>query len=108
MNHPDGRLESAKISGRTATVTGWALDPGNPATATSVQITDNGRAVAGWTTTTVNRADINSALGVVGTHGFQLNVPLTRGSHRLCSAAAAVTPGRTATTTAGCVTITVN
>ncbi len=108
LNHPDGRLESAKISGRTATVTGWALDPGNPATATSVQITDNARAVTGWTTTTVNRADVNTALGVVGTHGFQLNVPLTVGSHRLCSTAAAVTPGRPATTTAGCVTVTVN
>ena len=106
MNHPDGRLDSAKISGGTVTVTGWALDPSNPTTASSVQVTDNGRAATGWTTTTVNRADVNAALGLPGTHGYQTRITLPSGAHRLCISAATITAGRPAATTPGCATVT--
>ena len=106
MNHPDGRLESTKISGKIATVNGWALDPSNPTTASTIQVTDNGRAVTGWVRTTLNRSDVNTALGVTGAHGFQLQVSLPIGTHRLCVSAAAVTAGRPAAPVGSCATVT--
>lgn len=106
MNHPDGRLDSTKISGRTATMNGWALDPSNPTTASTVQVTDNGRAVTGWIRTTLNRSDVNTALGLTGAHGFQLQVSLAIGTHRLCVSAAAVAAGRPVAAVGSCATVT--
>ncbi len=106
MSQPTGKLDSAKLSGLTATLTGWALDPANPTTSGSIEVTDNGHAVTGRITTTVNRADVNAANGVTGRHGFQVRITLQKGSHHLCVLAAATTVGRAAVSLSGCTTVT--
>lgn len=107
MNQPTGRLDSATRSGSVVTLTGWALDPSNPTTASPVRVIDNGRAVTGWTATTLTRADVNTTLGVTGRHGFTTRLTLAKGSHRLCLSAAPVVVGRSAATAANCMMITI-
>jgi len=106
MNQPTGRLDSVSASGSTLTVTGWAVDPSHPTTASSVRITDNGRVVTGWAATSLTRTDINNALGVTGPHGLQIQLTLPAGSHRLCVAAIPVAAGRPSVTLPGCTTLT--
>ncbi len=93
-------------TGRTATVTGWALDPASPTASTTVRVTDNGVAVTGWVRTTTVRADANRTTGVTGTHGFAVKVPLAKGTHRICVSGQFGSTGKAAANVGNCTTIT--
>jgi len=107
MNRPKGFLDSVKAAGASqVTVVGWALDPLNPTTAGSYQVTDNGRPITTWLVTNQPRSDVNQALGVFGTHGVNVTVKMTPGQHRVCLTAKPVrTPG-TVVTVGYCATVT--
>ena len=99
---------SAKVtvSGSTATVSGWTIDPAAPTTANSFVVTDNGKAVTTSVKTNVLRADANAAVGTTGTHGFSVKVSLAKGRHLLCVSAKFVASGKAAATVGNCTTVT--
>ncbi|MCW2701416.1 MAG: N-acetylmuramoyl-L-alanine amidase, family 2 [Blastococcus sp.] len=83
---PRGALTSAVVVGRTATVTGWALDPQAPTSATSVHLSVDGvvrqAASAGQVTTAVAPY---APLGVSSAHGFEASMAISAGTHRVCA-----------------------
>ena len=105
MAKPVGTLESLTASGRAVTLSGWAMDPANPTSATLVRVLDNGSLVPSAVLTTLTRSDVNAVWGVSGAHGFVLHAVLTAGSHQICVSANPVTAGRAAATIAGCMTV---
>jgi hypothetical protein len=85
---PIGVVDSVRISGSTAVVTGWTLDPNRSGLSIPVQI-----AVWNGASNTVNtftaddeRPDVNQALGVSGRHGFARSVQVTAGTTSICAA----------------------
>ena len=94
------------MSGSTATVSGWTVDPAAPTTANTFVVTDNGKAVTKAAKTAVNRSDANTAVGTTGTHGFSATVSLAKGKHQICVAAQFVTSGKAAVTVGSCTTVT--
>jgi hypothetical protein len=93
-------------SGSTVTVSGWAIDPAAPTTATTFVVTDNGKAVTRTAKTVVNRSDANTAVGTTGTHGFSVKVSVAKGKHVLCVSANYVATGKAAATVGKCTTVT--
>lgn len=91
-------------------VTGWALDPTQPATSIPVNVyisAKDGTAVTSPTpvnvTANVKRPDVNSALGTVGDHGFQAALPInSTGTYSVCVQAAGVAPVSNGPTLLGC------
>jgi hypothetical protein len=85
-SNPTGRLVSAVPSGRTATVTGWAVDPQAPASAIAVHLYVDGvfrQAVPADVVTSAVAA--LAPLGVTTAHGFQVSLSLAGGVHRVCA-----------------------
>jgi hypothetical protein len=83
---PQGGITSAVVSGRTATVTGWAVDPQAPVSPTSVHIRVDGVLRQAVSADKVTSAVTPFAPFGVGTaHGFQVSLALSAGPHRVCA-----------------------
>ncbi|MCO4237892.1 lysozyme [Pseudarthrobacter raffinosi] len=103
-------VNSARIQ-----VSGWALDPAQPATSipASVYITaKDGSAVASPSPTVVTanlkRPDVNAALSTVGDHGFQATLSITStGKYTVCVQAINVAPLSAGPKALGCKDISV-
>jgi hypothetical protein len=82
---PRGYLDG--VSSASNAVWGWAYDPDTSSGALDVHFYLDGPAgsgqFAGAVTTTVARADVNSAFGITGIHGFDWAIPVQyrTGSH---------------------------
>jgi hypothetical protein len=103
---PVGSLESATVRGRTATLSGWALDGDTPTTPLSVHVYVDGRFTA-TVTADRTRADV-AALhpGTGSTHGFTAALDVAAGSHQVCAYAINAGPG-TVNPRIGCATVVV-
>lgn len=85
-------------------LSGWAADPGTPSASVPVRVsvtTPDGQTGNRSFTADKARPDVNKALGITGSHGFAITLPVTQsGDHRVCAygmgvsalAAAAGTP----------------
>jgi len=97
-------------------VTGWALDPTQPATSIPVNVyisAKDGTTVTSPAplnvTANLKRPDVNSALGTVGDHGFQAGLPITAtGTYSVCAQAVGVAPVSNGPTLLGCKNFTVS
>ena len=96
---------AATASGKSVTVTGWALDPAAPTTSVVVTVTDNGKAVSTPIRTNLTRSNINLSTGVTGAHGYSVRVSLPQGRHRICVTAQFVRSGKAAATVGNCTTV---
>jgi len=80
-----GKLESAKLVGNDARLTGYAFDVDKPDSYNRVQIRDGGHSVGTWPAN-LPRPDVNTRFGLTGGHGFAITVPdLSAGAHTLCA-----------------------
>ena len=104
--NPVGALESAPVSGRTVTVTGWALDFDAPTGPIAVHVYVDGIG-RGSVLADEHRADIGTAHpGTGADHGFAATVTLPAGTHSVCAYAINTGQG-TANPKLGCLTATV-
>jgi hypothetical protein len=104
---PSGALDRVTARSRTATLSGWAIDPDAPSQALAIHVYDatTGNRFLGAFPSTVARADVNRAKRVSGVHGYSISIPTTRGRHVYCSYAINVGP-RAANTRLGCQAVT--
>ncbi len=79
---PVGRVDSLSISGRTATLAGWAFDDMQATTSIRVHIYVNstGKAI----TANLARPDVNIAYRITGNHGYRTTVGIPAGPSRIC------------------------
>lgn len=77
---PIGQLESVTLGTGTATVKGWALDP-DTTSPIAVHVTVDGRPRAA--TANIVRSDLGRYFATTN-HGYQVTVPLTPGTRRIC------------------------
>lgn len=76
MRNAMGAIDAVTVSGGTITVTGWLVDPYEPGQTSSLALeavrSDGQRFSADQfgDYSTVERSDVNAALGVTGVHGF--------------------------------------
>jgi hypothetical protein len=85
---PIGAFDSISVTGGSARVSGWTLDPNSPAESIPVHIyvTSSNNQVAGYAYLADDRRpDGNSVLGVPGDHGFSRTVQLYPGSNSVCA-----------------------
>lgn len=80
---PTGQVEIVMMNGSTVGVGGWGYDPNTPNASIQVQINING-AYGTTVNTDGTRADINSARGISGNHGFTAYMPTNYGPNRVC------------------------
>ncbi len=79
---PAGHVDAVRVSGLSAFVQGWAVDPNNPSVSIPVHVYVGS---AGYAFTANRaRADVNRVLGVTGNHGFSNTVPLKSGANNVC------------------------
>jgi hypothetical protein len=82
---PIGNLDSATVSGRGVTLSGWALDMDNPPSALDIHVYIDGRWGRSITADTL-RADVGRAYpGVGDQHGFKGTVNVPGGQHQVCA-----------------------
>ena len=79
---PIGNYESMVVSGNTATVTGWSLDPNQPAVSIGLHLYVNSNIAP--ITANLARPDVNAVLAVPGNHGFQATVGIPQGTSEVC------------------------
>lgn len=112
---PEGSLDSvttALLTGQPRIrIDGWAVDRGTPAASIPVRVdvtAPDGTSTTATYTANKSRPDVNQALGVTGSHGFAITVPVTEsGSYKVCVAGIAVSArADAASTSLGCQTIT--
>ncbi|WP_240719820.1 lysozyme [Pseudarthrobacter sp. NamB4] len=97
---PIGSFDDASLIKTSTTaalsVRGWALDRGDSARSISVHVyvTSPDGSTKGYPFSASQvRADVNSALGVTGNHGFAAAVPITApGQYKVCAYAIALSP----------------
>ena len=106
---PSGDLESASsTAGATAEVTGWAFDPDRPNSAITVRVAEGAKTIGEYATD-VSRPDINSAQGITGNHGFDINLTnVAAGDHTYCVTALNVGSALAPNTAIGCRTVAVS
>ncbi|WIB65314.1 hypothetical protein [Curtobacterium sp. MCBD17_040] len=82
---PQGSFDTASAATYGAvTVAGWAFDPSDTTTSTTVDATIGGVA-AGTVATSTTRADVNRAKHVTGSHGFTGTLTTTKtGNQQVC------------------------
>ena len=81
---PIGHLDSARPDSRSIAVSGWSLDPDVPAAQLTMRVFVDG-ALAAEAQAAQPRADIATAYPAAGeAHGYQLSVPVTAGTHKVC------------------------
>ncbi|WP_139824688.1 hypothetical protein [Agreia pratensis] len=99
---PYGNVEKATLSGRTATIAGWAIDP-DVATPIAVHAYVNG----GWGGAFVAdkiRNDVGAAYpGYGSAHGFEVQVPVPVGTNEVCIFG--INDGLDGNPSLGCVTV---
>lgn len=79
---PIGSVDEVSVSGTTATVRGWAIDP-DTARPIAVHVYVGGSATA--LTADRSRPDVGAAYPPYGSaHGYQTNVPIPVGTSRVC------------------------
>lgn len=79
---PIGAFDSAAVSGRTATVKGWAIDP-DTVRPIAVRISVDGKITT--VTAQASRPDVGAAYPVYGgSHGFSKTVDIPIGPSRVC------------------------
>lgn len=99
-NAPVGNFESVSVTGATATVKGWALDP-DTVSAIPVHVYVNG--VGAITTASAARGDLAAAFPLFSArHGFSLSVSLPAGRSQVCAYAINTSGANTAL---GCRTV---
>lgn len=82
---PAGSLEQVSNSGTTVQVSGWAIDPDSSSSPINMAVYD-GSQLIGYQPTTQSRPDVNSAIGISGTHGFNFSFPQQAvGTHTYCA-----------------------
>ncbi|WP_116453376.1 hypothetical protein [Blastococcus litoris] len=82
--NPLGSIDWAGLSGRTVTLTGWALDADTPTTATAIHAYVDGRWGGAYEAGTY-RPDVGAAFpGFGDQHGFQIPIDLPGGTHQVC------------------------
>jgi hypothetical protein len=86
---PIGNYESLAVSGSTATITGWAIDPNQPGTSLQMHVYVNGAGAI--IDANQARPDVNTVLGVPGRHGFSASVGIPSGTSSVCVYAIGVT-----------------
>jgi hypothetical protein len=107
---PIGYLDqvSTAMEGGQATlkIGGWAVDKGSPAVSIPVHIyvTNPGGGTTGYAVTAGEpRPDVNEAIGVSGSHGYSLALPLSQGGqYKVCAYGIHVTPMSEGNTLLGC------
>jgi hypothetical protein len=91
-------------------VTGWTVDPGTPAASIPVHIyvtSPDGQTTSRAFVAGVSRPDVNSVLGVNGSHGYEASLPLTQsGVYRVCSYGIAVSALPAGNSQLGCQSVT--
>lgn len=88
--NPFGNFEAATVSGASASVSGWALDPdaGQGPIDVHVYVTSSTGRVGTATVANLPRADVGRAYPSYGSaHGFGVTVPIGAGSNEICVAA---------------------
>ena len=100
---PFGNFESLTVSGNTATVSGWTIDPDNPAPiAVHLYVNGAGKAYLA----DKSRPDVGAAFPASGpTHGFTEQITLTNGRSEIC--AYGINSGAGSNSFLGCRTVTV-
>lgn len=101
---PDGTVDSLVVYGDHATARGWAYDPNAPSSAVKIVVYVNGK-LSAYGPTTVARPDINSRLGITGTHGYLIPLELADGANKVCVYATNIGPGLNATLNCRTVTL---
>jgi uncharacterized membrane protein len=82
--NPTGSLDSITVSGRTASMGGWALDGDTPTTPTAVHVYVDGQ-WGGAFTADAARPDVGAAFpGTGAAHGFAISMDVPGGTHQLC------------------------
>jgi hypothetical protein len=84
---PRGRLDTATVSGRNVSLSGWALDLDTPTEPVDVHIYVNGRY---WDAVTADatRADVGAVFAGAGpNHGFRGSWDMAPGRHTVCALA---------------------
>ncbi len=83
--NPIGSLDSISVSGRAATLSGWALDGDAGTSPVAVHVYVDG-AWAGAYTANTSRPDVGAVYAGAGpNHGFAIPVEVPGGSHQVCA-----------------------
>lgn len=100
---PVGSFDGISLDGSTIAVSGWTYDPQNVSASNTVSVKLNGGAA---TTVTANgsRSDVNSALGLTGSHGYSTSLTARAGANQVC--VTATTVNGQATADLGCKSVT--
>ena len=78
---PRGNLDAARAGPNgTIRLGGWAYDADDAAASIPVAVYSDGQGVS-WFPTDRARADVNQALGIGGTHGYDISFPAPPGPH---------------------------
>jgi hypothetical protein len=105
--NPLGSLDSATVSGRAVTLSGWALDLDLPVDPVKVHLYVNGR-WGGEITANATRVDVGNAFPGTGSeHGFKTTLELAGGQHQICAYVINTGFG-SANSEAGCRTVSVS
>lgn len=110
---PIGSYDSITVgqapNATTLNVSGWALDPTNPAAGIPVHVyvlSPDGANVGYAFQANRPRSDVNQALATVGDHGFQNAVNVNRtGTYSVCAYAIPIAPVSAGNTALGCKSI---
>jgi hypothetical protein len=82
---PQGHLDEARVSGRTVTVTGWAVDRDTPTQSLEVHVYADGRYVRALTADQ-SRPDVGAVMPAAGAaHGYTGSIDLGPGTHNVCT-----------------------
>jgi hypothetical protein len=104
---PFGNLDAVTAVSGGVRAAGWAVDP-DVATSIDVHLYVDGT-LAAVRTANVTRPDIGAAYPWAGTaHGYDVTIPTTGGTHRVCAYGINVGPTGTTNTELGCRTATVD
>jgi len=87
---PAGFVDSISVNGLSGVAAGWAYDPSQASTSTQVHIYVNYQLQRGLANQ--SRADVNSAFGISGQHGYSIPISLQPGGNQVCIFAIGVDP----------------
>ncbi len=76
---PRGALDDAVGLGDSVRLRGWAYDPDEPARSLSVAVYVDGQGLS-WYEAAADRPDVNTAFGIPGRHGYDMQVTVPPGS----------------------------
>ncbi len=102
--NPQGALQTSVAADNTVTVTGWAVDPDVPSSATSVRVSGNGWSQV-LSANSANPASQGALAGAGTNHGFSATLFATVGTQQVC--AVAINQGLGTDVSLGCQSVTV-